>query len=138
MSKPTTPCHICGKKFINLSIHHTKMHAVFTIVTDGNIGKIMKDGVCFTTLQMWVGNSSNDEKGGYNLSETCLDENYKAGDDGKTYRYYEYDNGGTELWLTSLARGNGYLGGKSITMITNKIISVNVAPKPRRILKTRR
>jgi hypothetical protein len=137
MSKPTTPCHICGKKFINLSIHHTKMHAVFTIVTDGKIGKVMKDGVCLTTLDMWVGSGGDEKKGGYNESETCL-ENYKAGDDGKTYRYYEYDNGGTELWLTSLARGNGFLGGKNVTMITNKIISANAPPKPRRVLKSRR
>ena len=45
MSKPTTPCHICGKKFINLSSHHTKMHRVTETTFDGVFKRTYSDGV---------------------------------------------------------------------------------------------
>ena len=131
--KSTTPCGICGKSYVNVALHHTKSHAVFTIEVEENVGKIMKDGVCLTTLCMGVGSSSND-KGQYTESETCLDDDYKAMDDGKTYRFMEYEDGTTELWLTTLARGGAgtYWGGKNSQMITNKIASTlkKTTPKP--------
>ena len=131
--KSTTPCGICGKSYVNVALHHTKSHAVFTLIVDGIEGKIMKDGVCLTTLCMGVGSASND-KGEYIESETILDGDYKAMDDGKTYRFMEYVDGTTELWLTTLARGGAgtFWGGKNSQMITNKIASTlkKTTPKP--------
>ena len=45
MSKPTTPCPICGKKFINLFLHHTKVHRVTESTFDGVIYRTYSDGV---------------------------------------------------------------------------------------------
>ena len=115
-TKSKTACPHCQKSFINLALHHTKMHAVFT--RDG--GHLLKDGVCFGVVEM-VGTGGND-KGDYILHEPT-DER----PDGHTYRLYDYENGNTELWRTTCADGrhgsknNATYGGADSTLITTKI-----------------
>ena len=115
-SKSTTKCPICHKSFVNLSLHHTKIHAVFTLTADR---KVLKDGVHLTTL---TGGSGSTPASGY--IETDI---YKPGD-GNTYRLRIFDCEKTELWLTTFARnrdGSGnpdWPGGKDTKLITKKII----------------
>ena len=124
MNTSVSPCAICGKCFVNVALHHTKTHAVFSCVTVGdNRLKIFKDGECITTLSDMAGAD------GYDFYETMVygeHGHYKASDDGKTYRLKMFHNGKTELWLTTLARGNGFLGGKDTQMIT---ANVNIIKK---------
>jgi len=112
--KSKCECPICHKSYINLALHHTKMHATFTCVD----GKILKDGVVLTTL------GSGGTADGYEFSETDPD----MPGDGNTYRFKIFDSGKKELWLTSCAGGrNGTknaatFGGVDKTLITNKIM----------------
>ena len=112
--KSKCECPICHKSYINLALHHTKMHATFTCVD----GKILKDGVVLTTF------GSDGTSEGYKFSETNPD---RPGD-GNTYRFKIFDSGKTELWLTSCANGRdgtknaATFGGVDKTLITNKIM----------------
>jgi hypothetical protein len=120
--KSKCECPICHKSYINLALHHTKMHATFTYDDTYDDDKILKDGVVMTTMN-GGGSSWNEGGGAYAFLETDLD----LPGDGKTYRFKIFDSGKTELWLTSCANGRhgsknpATLGGVDKTLITTKI-----------------
>jgi hypothetical protein len=111
--KSKCECPICHKSYINLALHHTKMHAIFIC----DHGKILKDGVVMTTF------GSGGTSDGYSFFETNPD----LPGDGNTYRFKVFGGGKMELWLTSCAGGrdgsknNATFGGVDKTLITNKI-----------------
>ena len=112
--KSKCECPICHKSYVNLALHHTKMHATFTCVDD----KILKDGVLLTTIDL-----SDCTGADYSFYETDPDQP----GDGKTYRLKIFNSGKMELWLTSCAGGrdgsknSATFGGVDKTLITNKI-----------------
>jgi len=117
----THECPICHKKFINLELHHTKMHAKFTTKKSGHHLVILKDNVPFAKL--FIGGDTATKHGKHATI-------FESGDDlidGHTYRLYEFNDGSTELYETTVAKGKhgtkhgATLGGVDGSMITNKI-----------------
>jgi hypothetical protein len=99
-----------------MALHHTKIHAVFTLTADR---KVLKDGVQLTSLTGGSGSRFD-----YGFIETDI---YKPGD-GNTYRLRIFECGRTELWLTTLTRyrdgsdNPDWPGGKDTKLITRKIV----------------
>jgi hypothetical protein len=119
MSSAMSDCPICKKSFVNVALHHTKVHAVFAL----NGESLMKDGVCISTLVQECDECDN-------LSLITEKSN-----DGNVYRLKLFYTGRTELWLTNKKNGvkhhNGTIsGGDNVTLITTKIPLPHYVEKP--------